>query len=225
MSVEVRFRILKDPWSAITHFVGAVAATIGALWLVALCLGDVWKITTMGAYGLSLMFVFFASTAYHFFDIGESGNRWLRRIDHAAIFALIAGSYLPPLFHLLDGTWRTVMVSVVCGLALLGALFKIAWIDCPDWLGAILYLALGWIVLVPAHLILPQLDAVQLGWLALGGGAYTVGAVIFVKQWPDPWPDTFGHHEVWHLFVMVGAGAHYVFTLHLVDAPYAPLFG
>lgn len=223
MSVEVRFRILKDPWSAITHFVGFVAALIGAVALVVLSFGDVWKTTTMAAYGLSLVVLFLASTVYHFFDIGERGNRWLQRIDHAAIFALIAGSYLPALFHLLDGAWRISMLAVVIGLALAGALFKIVWIDCPDKLGVALYLALGYVVVIPGYKILPQLSPVELGWLLAGGLLYTLGAIVFVKQWPDPWPDRFGHHEVWHLFVLGGAASHYVFTLHLVDAPYAPL--
>jgi hemolysin III len=223
MSIEVRFRILKDPWSTYTHFAGLVAALIGAGVLVAMTLGDTWKLTTLGLYGASLVAVFLASTLYHFFDIGERGNRWLRRFDHAAIFALIAGSYVPPLFHLLDGAWRTWMLTTVIGLATLGALFKVLWIDCPRWLGVGIYLVLGWVVVIPGYKILPQLALVPLLLLIAGGLAYSVGALVYLRQWPDPWPDRFGHHEVWHLFVLAGAAAHYGFALHFVDAPYVPI--
>jgi hemolysin III len=219
MQRQISVGIFKDPWSAITHFAGFVLASAGALALVWMTLDEPAKRLAMAAYGGSLVLVFLSSSLYHFFDIGESGNRWLRRIDHAAIFGLIAGSYIPPILILLDGPWRFWMLTVVIGLAAVGAVFKMAWIDCPDALGAGLYLALGWVVVIPAHLIFPQLEVSQIAWLVVGGVAYTVGAVVFVKERPDPWPDTFGHHEVWHMFVLAGAGAHFMFTLQLVDVP------
>ena len=85
-----------------------------------------------------------------------------------------------------------------------------------------LYLGLSWVVLVPAHRILPQLSAGALAWLVGGGAAYMFGAFVFARSWPDPWPGRFGHHEIWHCFVLAGAGAHYAFTYSLLGHPYAP---
>jgi hemolysin III len=220
---EVRFRTFKDPASSWTHFVGfwvALAAAVALVWRVA---DDGPKAAGMAVYGATLVALFLASSLYHWLDIGERGNRWLRRLDHSAIFLLIAGTYVPPLLHLLDGTWRLALLSLVLGLAAAGALLKMIWIDCPKWLGLALYFGLCAVVIVPAHKILPQLSGAALAWLVGGGIAYSVGAVVYARAWPDPWPGRFGHHEIWHLFVLAGAAAHYVFTCSLVGLPYTPL--
>jgi hemolysin III len=223
MPTEVRFRIFKDPVSSWTHFIGfwlALAAAAALVWRVA---DDGPKVTGMAIYGGTLVTLFLASSLYHWLDIGERGNRWLRRLDHSAIFLLIAGTYVPPLLLLLDGTWRIAILSLVLGLASAGALLKMIWIDCPGWLGMALYFGLSAVVVVPAHKILPQLSGGALAWLVGGGVADTLGAVVYARAWPDPWLGRFGHHEIWHLFVLAGAGAHYAFTYTLVGLPYAPI--
>ena len=218
----LRVRIFKDPASSWTHFLGFLAALVAATVLVSRAADDGPKATAMAIYGGSLATLFLASSLYHFLDIGVRSNRWLQRLDHAAIFVLIAGTYVPTLVHLLGGTWRIAILSVVLGLAAAGAILRVVWIDCPRWLGLTLYLGLSFVIVVPAHLILPQLSGAALAWLVGGGVAYTVGAVVYARAWPDPWPGRFGHHEIWHLFVLAGAGAHYVFTCTLVDLPYPP---
>jgi hemolysin III len=223
MSIEVRFRVFKDPASSWTHFIGFWIALVAAGALVWRVAGDGPKTVGMAVYGGTLVALFLTSSLYHWFDIGDSGNRWLQRLDHAAIFLLIAGTYVPALLHLLDGSWRIGMLSLVVGLALAGALFKMFWIDCPTWLGLTLYFGLSLIVVIPAHRIFPQLSNDALAWLVSGGIAYTLGALVYARGWPDPWPGRFGHHEIWHLFVLGGATAHYVFTCTLIDMPYVPL--
>jgi hemolysin III len=126
---------------------------------------------------------------------------------------------MPPLFHLLDGPARITMISVVGGVAVLGVVVKLLWIDAPTWVGLSLYLALGWIALVPIWWMLPHMGGVGLSLLVGGGVIYTAGAIVYAKKWPDPWPATFGHHEVWHLFVLGGAAMHYAFVFTLLDAP------
>ena len=222
MPTDFRIRIFKDPASAWTHFIGfwiALAAAVVLVWRVA---DEGPKAMGMAIYGGTLVLLFLASSLYHWFDIGERGNRWLRRLDHSAIFLLIAGTYVPPLLLLLDGVWRIALLSLVAGLAVAGALFKILWIDCPKWLGLTLYFGLSFVVVIPAYKILPQLSGGGLAWLVTGGLAYTLGAVVYARGWPDPWPNRFGHHEIWHLFVLAGAAAHFAFTYTLVDRPYIP---
>jgi hemolysin III len=223
MASEFRVRVFKDPVSSWTHFIGFWIALGAAVALVSRVTNDGTKLTGMAIYGATLVLLFGASSLYHWFDIGERGNRWLRRLDHAAIFLLIAGTYVPAILHLLDGTWRITMLVLVVTLAVAGALFKMVWIDCPDWLGLTLYLGLSFIVVVPAYKILPELSGSALAWLLAGGLAYTLGAVVYAREWPDPWPGRFGHHEIWHLFVLAGAAAHFVFTYGLVDRAYPPL--
>jgi hemolysin III len=223
MAIEVRFRIFKDPVSAWTHFLGFWLALFAATLLVWHAAHDGPKVASMAIYGASLVTVFLASSLYHFLDIGARGNRWLRRLDHAAIFLLIAGTAVPAFVHLLDGTWRVAILSAVAGVALAGALLKLVWIDCPGWLGMALYLGLSGLAVVPAHRILPQLSGGALAWLVLGGVAYLLGVFVYARAWPDPWPGRFGHHEIWHLFVLAGAGAHYAFTCTLLGLPCPPL--
>ena len=216
MSIEVRVRLFKDPVSSTTHFAGFWLALGAAVLLVSRAAGDLPRTTGMAIYGASLAGLFLSSSCYHFLDLGSRGNRWLRRLDHSAIFFLIAGTAVPPLLLVLEGTGRLAVLAVVLGLAVAGALLKVLWIDCPGWLGMGLYLGLSAAVLVPGHRILPQLSGGALAWLVGGGLAYLLGALIYARRWPDPWPGRFGHHEIWHLFVLVGAGSHYAFTWSLL---------
>ncbi|MFT6142969.1 MAG: hemolysin III [Myxococcota bacterium] len=216
--------LFKEPVSALTHFLGFLAALVGLVFLVWNSDGSVAKSVSMWVYGLSLSLLFFASASFHFFDAGERGNAWLRRFDHVAIFALIAGTYAPMLMHLLDGSWRIAMLATVGTLAGIGIVFKLLWVDAPVWLSTASYLLLGWVVLIPAPIILPQLSAWAGLWLVLGGLIYSLGAVVYASQWPDPWPEKMGHHEVWHLFVLGGAAAHFAFVVCLLDVP-TPAFG
>jgi hemolysin III len=214
-----RFAVNKDPWSWITHFAGMLASIAGCLYLVLWSAEDPTKATAMAIYGGSLVLLFAASTAYHFFDLGHERNELLRRVDHLGIFLLIAGSYVPALVHLLDGTWRIATLATVATLCLIGAIAKMAWLDAPVWLSTAVYLAIGWFGVIPAFKMVPLLDWGSIACLGLGGLAYTLGAVVFVRERPDPWPDVFGHHEVWHLFVLAGAAGHFAFAVRMLEQP------
>jgi len=217
MATEIKFKINKDPVAWATHFAGLVGSIVGLVFLVMHSAHDAAKVTSMAIYGSSLVVLFGASATYHFLDLGEVGNRRLRQVDHAAIFFLIGGSYVPASMHLLDGAWRISILSVIAAMGLAGIIFKIIWIDCPDGLSTALYVAMGWLAIIPSFQMFPQLDIYASSFLVLGGLAYTVGAVVFVKQWPDPWPEVFGHHEVWHVLVLLGAVGHFFFTWQLME--------
>lgn len=212
----------KDPVAAGSHFVGLLLAVAGLVALVRVSPAEPVKVASFAIYGGSLVALFLASSVYHFLDLGPRGNRWLRRFDHSAIFLLIAGTYMPVLLLLLEGSWRVSMVAVVGGFAVLGVAFKMLWIGCPRWIGTLLYLGMGWLAVIPGPVLLPRMPEGALSWLAAGGAAYTVGAVVYATKRPDPWPGRFGFHEIWHLFVLAGAAGHYVLVLHLVDVSPAP---
>ncbi len=213
----------REPVNTFTHLAGFLAAIPGLVALLYMSAGDPAKRVGMAIYGSSLVLVFLASTLFHYFGHGPRGNAWLRRFDHTAIFLMIAGSYTPALLLLLDGAWRVTMLSLVAAFALCGVLFKLMWINAPDWLGVTIYLAMGWLFLIPAPLIIPKLSTVALALLVTGGAAYTVGAFVYLFNRPNPWPGRLGSHEIWHLFVLAGAAAHFGLVwqlLPLVPAPF-----
>lgn len=210
----------KEPWSAMTHFAGFLAAIVGLIVLLVQSPSAWPKIACFAAYGLSLVMLFFSSAAYHFFDLGERGNFALRRLDHAAIFVLIAGTYLPAIVHMLDGGWRLGMLIAICTIGLMGVVFKLTVFHAPRWIDVILYLAMGWAVVVPGARMFENMSSASLTWILLGGILYTIGAVVYALKKPDPWPGRFGFHEVWHVFVLAAGSAHYLFVYSLLEAPY-----
>ncbi len=217
-----KIRFNRDPVSWMTHFAGALVGAFGLAALIYYARHDVPRLVSMAIYGMSLVALFSASTAYHFFDLGPRGNKWLRRVDHAAIYLLIAGTYVPALTLLLSGTMRVAMLAIVLGIAMLGVLFKLVLFNAAGKAGTILYVILGWVIVIPGYYMLPRMSAESVTWLVSGGIAYTVGALIYATKRPDPWPGVFGFHEVWHLFVLLGATLHYLFTFSLLDVAYAP---
>jgi|SRR5690625_43359 len=213
----VRRRLtFKDPASAWTHFIATFAAIAGAAFLLWESWGSGAKFWAFAAYSIGFIGVFLSSSVYHFFDLGERWNLWLKRLDHMAIFVMIAGSYIPMLVHFLDGGWRTAMLVSVLSIATLGVLFKLFWVNAPRFLGVGLYLAMGWMVVVAAPALARTLSADVFFWLAVGGLIYTLGALVYAFKWPDPWPNAFDHHALWHLFVIGGAAAHFVAMVRVI---------
>jgi hemolysin III len=223
MEVEARIRGWKDPFSCLSHFVGFLAALVGLVYLLSITEPGTAKRASFLIYGISLPALLLSSSVYHFFIFKtESANRWLRRMDHAVIYVLIAGTCIPIEMHLLDGNLRVIMLVVIGVLSVAGIVMKLLWIDCPRWLSAGLYIATGWAAVAPGHIMFPKLDTTGITLLIAGGLTYSIGAVIYALKRPDPWPERFGFHEIWHLFVLGGAGAHFAFVASLRDVPCPP---
>jgi hemolysin III len=149
------------------------------------------------------------SALYHRVTWRPRARRWMRRLDHAMIFVLIAGTYTPVALLALSGPLAHAILIAVWAGAAAGVIFKLAWIDAPKWVFAAVYLALGWASVA----VFGELPA-AIGWLgvaglALGGLLYTAGAVIYAAEWPNPFPRVFGYHEVFHALVLAAAGLHY----------------
>jgi hemolysin III len=161
-------------------------------------------------YAASVSALFGVSALYHRVTWNGPTRRRLRRLDHAMIFLLIAGTYTPVGLLVLKGTLATVVLAVVWGGAVAGIVLELVWTGAPRWLGGTVYLALGWVAVVA----MPQLFA-RLGMaggllIVAGGLAYSAGAAVYALRRPDPVPAVFGYHEVFHLLVIAGVAAHFL---------------
>ncbi len=161
-------------------------------------------------YAACVAALFGTSALYHRVDWRRpQARRWMRRLDHSAIFILIAGSYTPFALLALDGSLADVVLVVVWTGALAGIVLKLAWIDAPNWLAALIYVLLGWVLVAAAPALVSAVGLTASGMVALGGLLYTAGAVVYALQRPDPAPAVFGYHEVFHVLVIVAAGLQY----------------
>lgn len=160
-------------------------------------------------YGLAVAGLFGVSALYH-------RGRWqpvvrarLQRADHSMIFVLIAGTYTPVCVHVLDGTLGTALLAVVWTGALMAAALELRPAPAPRWVLVVLSIGLGWVALPVLPAVLDELGWVATALIGLGGVLYTVGAVIYARRRPDPLPDVFGYHEVFHALTIGGAASHY----------------
>lgn len=210
----------REPFNGVSHLAGACLALAGLGLLVAKAWYVPEKRISLAVYGASLTLMFSASAAYHSLKCSAARRLRLRKIDHAAIYGLIAGTYTPLCINLFSGFWRWGMLGLVWGVAVAGIWMKTVRINPSDWQFVGAYLALGWLCVIGAPEILRTMETGALGWLLGGGALYTLGAVLVAARKPDFLPGVFGHHEVWHLFVAGAAFCHYMLMLQYVVPAY-----
>lgn len=168
------------------------------------------KIISVLVYGFSLVGLFSASAAYHLVNAGPRVTAILRKFDHSAIYLLIAGTYTPICLNAFSGFFRWGLLTIVWGFALVGILVKIFYMGAPRWLSAAIYVLMGWLALLAAGQMTTALTPFALAWLVAGGIIYTLGALVYATKIFDFVPGKFGFHEVWHIFVLLGALAHFI---------------
>jgi len=202
---------LRDPVSGLTHFIGAILAIVGLILLIYKSVDPVrpWHLVTFSVFGTGLILLYTTSTLYHWLPFSEKGIQRMRRLDHMMIFILIAATYTPICLIPMRGPWGWSLFGSIWGLATLGILLKFFWLQAPRWFSTMIYILMGWLVVVG---IWPLIQALKLGgfmWVLIGGLFYTVGAIIYALKKPDPWPNIFGFHEIFHIFVMLGSFSHF----------------
>lgn len=200
---------LRDPISALTHFIALIAAAIGTVPLL-LRATNALEAVSLGIFMVSMMLLYAASTAYHSFDLSEAGNKRLKKLDHTMIFFLIAGSYTPVCTVKL-GTAGLRLLALVWSLAVVGGLFKLCWVTCPKWVSSVIYIAMGWSCVTAMPQIIGALSRGGFLMLLLGGILYTVGGVLYALKPKSLEGKLFGIHEIFHIFVMLGSLCHYIF--------------
>ncbi len=211
-------RLIREPISFYTHFGGFIVSAVGLAAIILLSVADPYKKAALIVYAISVIVLFLASSLYHAFKSEENGDSLLRKFDHVAIYLMIAGTYTPFIYQYLTGWWRWGILIVQWSIVLLGTLMTLLWIDKPRKLSAALYLAMGWVALVPMYKLWQAMPGGALALIFAGGAAYTAGAIIYARKRPDPIPGVFGFHEVFHLFILAGAGFFYWAVLRYLSA-------
>ena len=161
-------------------------------------------------YGLGLTAMLATSGLYHHARLAHRDRRVLRRLDHSMILVCISGTYTAVIVLALDGTTRVVLLSVAWALAFVGVLIRMRWLHAPSGLVTAVYLVSGWQILLDFPAYEAALTGGELALLAVGGGLYSVGAVVYALKWPNPWPAVFGYHEIFHTLVVAAAMSHWV---------------
>lgn len=205
----------KPRLRGVLHQWGAVYAFGAGTGLVALAPTAHARIAA-AIYAASLALMFTVSAVYHRLQWTPTVRTWLRRADHASIFLLIGGTYTPIATLALDGgTGDNLLLAIWCGVAL-GVLVSLLWPGAPKFVSAAIALAVGWTIVPYLGAIVRVLSTAELWLIGLGGIAYTIGAVVYAAKRPDPWPGSFGYHEVFHALTLVGAALHLAAVLSLV---------
>jgi len=200
----------REPFNAYSHLIGAIGSVVLLVYLIMNSSEDPgWSRISLIAYGITVFLMFASSTVYHAVNVSFDTEERFRMIDHIMIYMVIAGTYTPISAIVLDGNWRLWMLIGVWSFALIGILKKIFWMSAPRWFSTILYLLMGWVAVILFPKLWDQLPHWFSYWIAIGGLFYTFGAIIYGIKKPDPFPEKFGFHEIWHLFVLGGAFSHF----------------
>jgi hemolysin III len=200
---------IKPLLRGVTHAYAFWAALAAAIVLTILVPAGTPRVAAV-VYGVGLCGLFAASGTYHRWRWNPRWRPVLRRIDHSTIFVFIAATYTPVALLVMHGTLRWIILAAVWTGAIGGVILSVAWITAPRVLSAACYLALGWVSAFALPQMIEHLDLAPLILLGVGGLLYTVGAVVYATKRPDPWPRTFGFHEVFHALVVAAALVQFV---------------
>lgn len=216
-AAPIRLRV-KDPGSALTHFIGfcaAVLATPPLLVRAGALDVSLPGLVSLSVFMLSMVLLYAASTTYHTLDINPKVNKRLKKIDHMMIFVLIAGTYTPYCTLVLREAAGRRLLITIWTIAAVGLVLKACWVTCPKWFSSVIYIAMGWVCIAYAPGIYNGASHGVFWWLLAGGVLYTVGGVIYalkLKVFNSKWR-YFGSHELFHVFVMAGSLCHYISIL------------
>ncbi len=203
---------LKDPFSSVSHGLGVILALIGTIALVGITYNKSIALVGSMVYAGGLIFVYLASTLYH---AKTSASPWPQRLDHMAIYVMIAGTYTPVCLLSLPRTYGIPMLIAEWSLAVFGLILNLFFGGGHHVLRVALYLSMGWMAILAMGPLRANLTATQLDWLLAGGIVYTLGTIIYATERPRLWPGKFDAHDLWHLFVLTASAFHYALVISL----------
>jgi hemolysin III len=201
LSQKPRLRGVSHQWAFFVSL-GAGAALI-------LAASGAQAVFAMSIYAFSLSAMLGTSALYHRVTWTPEVRQWMRRLDHTMIFVFIAGTYTPFALLVMHGTLANVILIVVWATAAAGLILNLVWITAPYWVTSVIYLSTGWVAIVSLPQLWDEIGPVGVGLIALGGALYSAGAVVYAKRKPDPRPEVFGYHEIFHVLVIAAAAVQY----------------
>lgn len=211
---------IREPGSAITHYIAMMLALVAStpLLIKAVLSSGSLCFFAMAIFMGSMILLYGASATYHAINASGKVLRVFRKIDHAMIFVLIAGTYTPVCLITLNGQKGYILLTAVWSIAIAGILLKALWITCPKWFSSVLYIAMGWACVSVMGDLWTLLSEAGFYWLLAGGIIYTIGGVIYALKLPifNDRHKYFGSHEIFHLFVMAGSICHFIFMFEYV---------
>jgi hemolysin III len=200
----------KPRLRGVFHLWAFFVAVVAGIVLVAIADGTRARLAAW-VYVTALAAMFGASAFYHRYPFRSAARRvWARRLDHSTIFVFIAGTYTPFALLAFSGTLRWVVLATVWGGAALGLVLNFAWLDAPKWVSVLAYAAVGWVGVVTIPEMFSQAGVAASTLVIVGGALYTFGALTYAFHWPNPFPRTFGFHEIFHLLVVAAAATQFV---------------
>ena len=205
----------KPTLRGVQHQWAAVVAAVAGMYLVAVA-PDAESRVAVAIYSASLVLLLSVSAIYHRFDWPHRTRMWLRRADHASIFLLIGGTYTPVTLLCLDSPADVHLMIAVWSGAAVGIVVSMFWPTAPKWVGAALAIAVGYTIVPYFGQIARQMTSTELTLIVVGGVAYTAGAIVYAAKRPNPWPRSYGYHEVFHTLTLVGAGLHMLAVISIV---------
>ncbi|MDI2589030.1 hemolysin III family protein [Psychrobacillus sp. NEAU-3TGS] len=206
-------KYIREPFNGLSHLFGAI---LGVFALIAMIIKGIaleasgLTITALVLFGVSMILLYAASATYHMVIAKDHVIHQLRRLDHSMIYLLIAGTYAPFCLIALKGTTGYTLFSIISIMAVSGILFKMIWFNCPRWISTVLYIGMGWIIVILASPLAGVLGTQGLFFLLLGGIFYTIGGVIYGIKPNIPFIKKLGFHEIFHIFILLGTISHFI---------------
>lgn len=212
-------KYFREPINGITHLTGAVLslfALIALISKVALINGTLIDYISIIGFGLSMILLYSASATYHSVISNDHVIKILKKIDHSMIFVLIAGSYAPLCLIALKNSIGQTLFTAVAVAGIIGIAFKIAWVTCPKWISSTIYIGIGWFAIFAIYPLSQVLAPLGIFFLVLGGVMYTVGGIIYALKSEKIRIGSFGGHEIFHIFIMLGTLCHFICIFNYV---------
>ena len=209
MTEQIAGELAKPKWRGVLHQAAFVVAVGLAPLLIVTADGGRAQFAA-AVFASSVVACFGASALYHRVTWKPRARLWMRRIDHAGVYLLIAGTYTPVSMLVLRGAWRPVVLTIIWAGAAAAIVLKFVWVGAPKWLAAAIGIALGWVAVIVLPQMIGRVDLAAVILLVAGGLAYTLGAIVYVRRRPDPAPAVFGYHELFHALTIVGVACQYV---------------
>lgn len=206
-------KYFREPINGITHLTGAILSLFGLIALIVkvnLLNGSTVEYASAIVFGVSMILLYSASATYHSVISTDAVIKILKKIDHSMIFVLIAGSYAPLCLIALKNSIGKNLFTAVIVCAVIGIAFKIAWVTCPKWLSSTIYIGIGWFAAFAIYPLSKVLDPAGIFFLFFGGALYTIGGVIYALKSKEIKIGSFGNHEIFHIFIMLGTLCHFI---------------